>query len=292
MASFASRLFRRPVRTLAMMAGGTTGVLASQMLWVRYQFQLPPEAGGPSSGVCRAGSDADAQRGVCRRRRNIVFLGDSIVTGVGCSAAASDRDGPVLPRVVAGELAQSLGDDVGWVALGETGADVSMLRDELLPSLRAEAERAQTAGERIDAVVVLTGLNDIKSCFLFANPSKHPISFRSGLSSLFGSIRELVGARCALVVAGTPLDACPRFQDYWPLGPAMRGVVWVWELQKKGAVEDDAARAAEPARFVEAPPGLVQPHMFASDGMHPNDAGYAAWGELMAARLLPLLRES
>ena len=29
---------------------------------------------------------------------------------------------------------------------------------------------------------------------------------------------------------------------------------------------------------------------FAEDGMHPNDAGYVVWAELIASRLLPELR--
>ena len=52
---------------------------------------------------------------------------------------------------------------------GETGADVRMMTSNLLPLLEDEVRRVGTAGQRIDAVVLLTGLNDIKECFLFAH---------------------------------------------------------------------------------------------------------------------------
>ena len=43
-----------------------------------------------------------------------------------------------------------------------TGADVSMMRSMLLSDLAQEAGRVGADGQRIDAVVVMTGLNDIK----------------------------------------------------------------------------------------------------------------------------------
>ena len=166
------------------------------------------------------------------------------MTGVGCSAEASKHHGPVLPRRVAEVLAQELGASVSWRCIGETGADVSMLRSRLLPDLECEVRRASDAGQRVDAVVVMTGLNDIKECFLFARPSLHPWRFGTLLSSLLGSIREVSGAHCSLLVAGCPIDAVPRFNDLWPLSSAVRGVTKLWEDQKRMAAETaQAARA-------------------------------------------------
>ena len=42
------------------------------------------------------------------------------MTGVGCSAEAGA--GPTLPRSAAGALAERLGRDVSWAAIGEAGA--------------------------------------------------------------------------------------------------------------------------------------------------------------------------
>lgn len=316
----------KPLRGFAYSAAGGVGLLASQMYWVHYKFRLPSEARGPLSGVVEApakpaarwwhGSPAlawwRASPALAARaaRRNIVFLGDSLVTGVGCSAEASERRGPVLPRRVAEVLAQQLGEDVGWMCLGETGAGVSKLRSELLPSLQREVQRASRAGERIDAVVVMTGLNDIKECFLWMQPSNHPLHFRAGLEQLCASVREMAGAQCKLLIPATPMHIAPRFADLWPLSAAVRGVTWMWESQKR-ALADEASRelgggaggpgggeapsaadrdAVGAVGFLEAPPTLAERSMYAADGMHPNDAGYAVWAELIAQKLARQLR--
>ena len=101
------------------------------------------------------------------RPKNIVFMGDSVVKGVGCRRVG---EGPTLPRHVAEVVAEQLGAEVGWRALGETGADIRMLREQFIPLLRREVERCAQSGERVDAVVVVCGLNDIKECFLFVQP--------------------------------------------------------------------------------------------------------------------------
>lgn len=292
---------RKPVRALVCTAAGGAGLLASQMWWVRFKFRLPSEARGPLSGVAAAPLAKPAQQqrwwqspppAAARTvRRNIVFLGDSLVTGVGCSAEASESYGPVLPRRVAEVLAAQLGEDVSWLCLGETGAGVSHLRDELLPSLWHEVQRASGAGERIDAVVVMTGLNDIKECFLFLQPSRHPLRFREGLEQLCSSVREMAGARCALLIPATPMHIAPRFADLWPLSAAVRGVAWMWEEQKRALADEAAAVGSSCAvGFLEAPPTLADRTMYAEDGMHPNDEGYAVWAELIAQRLVLQLR--
>lgn len=272
------------LRCIAAGVGATASVTAAQMWHVKAKFRLAPDALGPRTGeVEYRASNKTAGR------LNIVFLGDSLVMGVGCSTAATDGVGPVLPRRAAESLAVQLGATVRWVALGETGADVSGLALHL-PALAREAVRAAEAGERVDAVVIMTGLNDIKECVLFLQPSKHPGSFRDGLSELLGEIRGLAGADCVLLMPNTPLEACPRFNEHWPLSLAVRGLCRLWEVQKRAAVEGGAGDGV--ARFVEAPPELVQPLLFSADGMHPNDAGYTVWADLIAQKLRPILSQT
>ena len=76
-------------------------------------------------------------------------MGDSVVKGVGCRRVG---EGPTLPRHVAEVVAEQLGAEVGWRALGETGADIPMLREQFIPLLRREVERCAQSGERVDAV--------------------------------------------------------------------------------------------------------------------------------------------
>lgn len=59
-----------------------------------------------------------------RPRRNILFVGDSLVTGVGCDADS----GPTMPRACAEFLSRALRVDVKWTAIGKTGADVAGVR--------------------------------------------------------------------------------------------------------------------------------------------------------------------
>ena len=77
------------------------------------------------AGAARAASAAAAPM------RRIVFLGDSLVTGVGC--APDGGKGPALPRACAALIARALSVDVQWVAIGETGA-VRALRSNSLSS--------------------------------------------------------------------------------------------------------------------------------------------------------------
>ena len=305
------------LRTIAAAAtAGPAALLTGQMWWVRMKFRLPPDACGPSSGEEQPASAAGPK--TSGRTRNIVFLGDSIVTGVGCSAEASEQHGPVMPRRVASILAQELGASVRWSCLGETGADVRMLQSRLLPKLREDVVRVTEEGQRVDAVVVMTGLNDIKECFLFAQPvSCHPWRFGAMLTTLLSSVCEVAGAGCACVVPGHPIEATPRFNQFWPLSAAVRGVTALWEDQKRQAAEAAQAREAERSSqqlrnggagekgatpkdetsfisFIAPPPSMVAQLLhgadyFAADGMHPNDKGYALWAEIIAGSLLPAL---
>lgn len=277
-------------------AGGGASLLVAEMWYVRAKFRLPPDASGPLAGVCEPPETPASA--TPQRQRNIIFLGDSLVTGVGCSHEASASNGPVLPRHVASILAHQLGAPIGWRCLGETGADASMCQRNLLPLLRDETQRLSTAGQRVDAVVVMTGLNDIKECLLFANPQLHPWKFGALMEALLCSIREAAGHHCALLVPGCPIEAVPRFNDLWPLSSATQVITRLWEDQKQSATE--AANAREQAcgasdedaiRFLTPPPHMVQRLLdgasyFAPDGMHPNDTGYTVWAELIASELL------
>ena len=122
-----------------------------------------------SHGHGRASSPTPSERAPCRK--NILFVGDSLVTGVGCRQDAGAR-GPALPRCVAEFLARALRVDVQWVAIGQTGADVAGL-NLLLPAVGAEVRRAQDRGGQIDMVVVLCGLNDFKHAYTSLRRTAH-----------------------------------------------------------------------------------------------------------------------
>ena len=86
-------------------------------------------------------SDDDGDRSGRKRRplRRVVVVGDSLVTGVGCRM---DRcDGPTLPRRLGEALADAIGADVEWVAVGAKGADLAAIRRDVIPSLGARRRR-------------------------------------------------------------------------------------------------------------------------------------------------------
>ena len=155
---------------------------------------------------------------------------------------------------------------VSWKCVGETGTDVRMLQTRMLPKLRDEVQRVDGAGQRVDAVVVMTGLNDIKECFLFAQPSLHPWFFGRALASLLTEVCEIAGAGCACIVPGHPIEVTPRFNQFWPMSWVVPAIVRMWEDQKRVAAEtaqaqEDTTIASSTARclieYLQPPPHMV-----------------------------------
>ena len=68
------------------------------------------------------------------RPKRVLFVGDSLVSGVGGSSTEAVR-GPPLARRVSRLLADAYGVEVEWRSLGETGSDVSVIRRNLLPRI-------------------------------------------------------------------------------------------------------------------------------------------------------------
>lgn len=291
-------MLSRGLRMAGAALGGTAAVVAGQAAYVRVKFVLPPDASGPTSGVASAtaapavgqtsllsrifGSPSQRKEAQARRK-NIIFLGDSLVTGVGCDHEAGE--GPTLPRAVAQELSCRLGADVGWLALGETGADILSLSSRLLPSLEREVERCYAMGERVDAVVIVCGLNDMKSCFLHCQPHLNPLAFAANLKQVIASVRDLTGEGCAIVLPGVNVVGVPRFAPFWPLSAFITVAADMWELRKERVAAELAAGGARVA-FSSGKGVQLDPSNFCRDGMHPNDRGYQLWAALMAEDLV------
>ena len=246
-------MLRRAFRLAAGVGAGVAGLAGTQMAYAYAKFELLPDAQGPHAGVAGAALAGQPRKAPSTDRRvqhrNIVFLGDSLVAGVGCSS--EPPDGPIMPRTAAEVLASRLGVDVRWLALGETGADVRTLR-EMLPTLADEAARCGQRGERIDAVVVFCGFNDIKSCLLFLQPWLGPSTFSQDLAQLTTQIRQAAGEQCSVLLPGVPLERAPRFADIWPLSLFVTATIALWEAQKRGVADAGATGV----RYVHSPIGI------------------------------------
>ena len=90
-------------------------------LQAQAQAPLQALAQAPLQSQAQAPLPPPPPRGE-RSLLNLLFVGDSLVTGVGCCPEGAR--GPALPRSVAEEVSHLLGRDVQWTALGHTGGNV------------------------------------------------------------------------------------------------------------------------------------------------------------------------
>ncbi|EKX44841.1 hypothetical protein GUITHDRAFT_152879 [Guillardia theta CCMP2712] len=171
-------------------------------------------------------------REVSTRRRNVLIIGDSLVVGIGC------KEAPVMPQIICKRLANLLKVDVSWKALGVNGGDVRTIHKNVLETVKkfqSEQEdalhsTAQTSGlhasmvvqqdgspvattrsmadaqlskqpqVKVDAVVVLCGLNDLKRIFM-GRTSK---VFKQDLHNFIADLKAQGGGRVYHFFAGYP----------------------------------------------------------------------------------------
>jgi len=312
---------RRALRVASVAGFGVTACAGAQGLYLNSKYKPLPEASGPRSGVfvhalverlehklpnmvprrhlysrhsspasasadasaSASGASTDADSAVAPSgKRKLLFVGDSLITGVGCSPEG--HAGPALPRAIAEFVCRHLRQDVEWTALGETGANVRELVESQLPRLRDEVARARAAGERYDAVIVVLGLNDFKRAYLGHTAG----SFGTELSELVASIQQVAGKQCTVVLPALPVHHAPVFGGMWPLQQLVPMLAGLWDEQKR-AIAERLRRVcfvnnADGAEWCEAP------RYWAPDGIHPNDEGYRIWGEHIAHALSTSLR--
>ncbi|KAJ8909131.1 hypothetical protein NDN08_005825 [Rhodosorus marinus] len=229
------------------------------------------------------------------KARRILFIGDSLVQGVGCE----DGNGPTLPRKVAEFLADKWKVDVSWRALGISGGDVRQLREEVLPLLQEDvtvvkSQRTRLLSEDsdkellsrppVDAVFLVVGLNDWKKAVRTGRSWR---SFREDLHELVRDIKEICGEDCTVVLPSLPgVDFAPLFRE--PLRSLLRVMNGRWDEQKRYLAEN-----LKQVHFVDKPTlkfwgttsAEVSDEMFCNDRVHPNEKGYTKWGEYLAESL-------
>ena len=230
-----------------------------------------------------------------RPRKNILFVGDSLVTGVGCSP--DECKGPAMPRACAAFLAKALRVDVQWAALGQTGADVAEL-NKLLPAVKSEVLAAQERGGHIDAVVVICGLNDVKYAYTslpFGSLRRTANGFKGELSDFVEALHNETGVQCAVVLPSLPVHHAPVFQVPGPFRPIVTTVASWWDDQKVALAERAHALQSKIQGKRICFHGKEEDEddswwgrkvYWAADGIHPNDEGYRIWGEHIGAGII------
>jgi len=138
----------------------------------------------------------------------------------------------------------------------------------------------------IDAVVVMVGLNDFKKIFFGRTSSV----FRRDLDSFLADLRAEVGPQCQVVLPAIPLEETALPEPIKSVAILLNNS---FDSEKR-----DAAAARATVHFIPKPAmemwqrakdrygGIV-----ATDGVHPNEAGYTVFAEYIGQELAAVLKK-
>jgi len=237
----------------------------------------PGEGWAPLSDLPAVGESSDSQRPTL-----LIFLGDSLVSGVGAQDEGSEPAAAALPRNVAARFAQGAGVQVRWVSVGITGADVQQLRNEGLPKLREKIEAYKAQAATV-VVVLVVGVNDLRKVQL--------ATYRSKLRHLCDELKYIVcedRAVDAIVLPALRICDAPLL-NIFPLNYFVALLCTLWEREKHKAVSWLVDAHVLP--FPSPPNGERQESMFCPDGVHPSAFGYEWWADSLAKQIHCVLRE-
>ena len=207
-------------------------------------------------------------------RRVVVAFGDSITEGVGATPG-TNMD---WPQQLASRLARSP-DGKHWVVINSGIGGNRLLHDGAGPRALDRFDRDALDLPGVSAVIVLEGINDIRSAY-GPDGDSGPLS----ANDVIGAYRQLIGrahSRGLKIYGGTIIP----YQDsthYHPRGEAVRAAVNDW-IRASGAFDgvidfDKAVRDPHhTSRFIAADQ--------CGDNLHPNDAGYRAMSEAVDLEL-------
>ena len=220
--------------------------LIPQALYVRKHAPRFDPAAGPNEGSVGEGPPT-----------TLLAIGDSIIAGVGASQLSK-----ALVGQTATALAATTGCELRWQAIGTSGFDSRKVLDQLLPRIPDCS---------FDYIIVSVGVNDVTGLTSVR-------TWRRNLSQLLGTLRAY-SPNAVITVAGLP----PMHE--FPLLPQpLRAVIGL-----RARTLDDVAR-----RVVDSLDSCIHvavdfdpdPELFAADGYHPSEAGYAEFGREVARRML------
>lgn len=202
-----------------------------------------PEASGPTHG--RSGSGTPSL--------SLLVVGESTVAGVG---AASHET--ALTGQLALVLAERVGREVQWRAVGANGATAACTREVLLPRVPANP---------VDVVVIALGVNDVLRLH-------SPARWRRDLAQLVIAIRERVGAAPVVLATMPPLGRFPAFPE------PLRSVLG----SRAAALARATVHLTRDLESATACTGTLVEDLshYASDRFHPSELGYQVWARLMA----------
>ncbi len=243
-----SRVVRNGVIAGAVGAGAVSAISAIAYLQARLAVSNEPHVTTPLDGHVEGENEV-----LCR----VVWLGDSLAAGMG--AISPDLS---LPRLVATGRKQDTRLHV-FAVPGATSHDVIHTQ---LPALHQLRHGLGQIGQRIDAVGVTVGANDIA-----AFTPRH--RFRA-------NVRRIVTAASGAPVV---LVSIPHLGDAIRLPRPLRTIaslraLWLDLVLREFAKRDDVFYAS-----VRRRPHWIRRrdlrNFLAADRFHPSGAGYAVWAE-------------
>jgi len=208
----------------------------------------------------------------------VLFLGDSLVSGVGGQCGV---DGPMpaaLPSEVASRLADRVGNTVHWASVGFVGAGVPKIFADGLPQLQAKiAELGEDAARVV--IVLVVGTNDLRQLNL---------TYRLDLRRLVSELERMATGNKVvegIFLPAVPFSEAPMLQ-VWPLRGLLLPVFALWEREKRKAISwaFGCVESAEVLACPAAPRDMLD-KLFSSDRMHPNRNGYEWWAENLAQQI-------
>jgi len=235
------------------------------------------QARGAASGAT-VGSEEAAEP---LRPTLLLFLGDSLVSGVGGQVENGEPAAAALPRNVASRLADWAGVQVQWASVGITGADVECLRQQGLPRLREKIAAYKASGSNV-VVVLVVGVNDLRKMQL--------ATYRLKLRSLVSELRYIMKDRAvdAVVLPAIRIADAPMLQLY-PLRYFAAPLCNLWEREKEKAVRWFSEVKVLP--FPSPPSQDRVSALFSDDQMHPSASGYEWWADSLARQIHGILAE-
>lgn len=251
-------------------------VLAVQLVRLRRVQLLPGHPGFWISHVVQPATGPSD-----RPRLRMVVFGDSTTAGVGVKRAEAS-----LPYRVAQLVADARRAPVEVLSYGWAGARVADLAADQVPRARQPRRPGEAVVDaplrRADAVVVVIGAND-------ATGRTRPSRFRRELRAALDAIRD-EAPEAAVAVAGIPRlrGALPSLEPLIALADAYGAPlrrIQRHEAERAGAAYADLARDVLPRLRGRIDPATA----LSPDRFHPGPEVYAAWAEVIAEALVPVL---
>jgi len=178
-----------------------------------------------------------------------------------------------------------------------------LLQQQQFQQQQQQQQASSSCARKADAVIILCGINDVKTCFLHGKIFFRE-NFENELENVIKEIKSVVGSDALVVLPGNPLHIAPLFPN--PLREVILKLNDCWDDKKEKVANKLGKRKA---LFINSPTlqalrdavrmhggdsggGIREGEFTARDGVHPNDMGYKAWANIIAAEVAKVLKDN